>query len=412
MSDLPGPAVEQVARKAARVFASRFGGEPRWIAASPGRVNLIGEHTDYTGGHVLPMAIERWCVALAAPASGGRSIIRSSALDDEVEIDLSRTLKRSRRRARSEWANYPLGVALEFQKRGHTLPNLNILIESTVPVGSGLSSSAALSVSFGTMLEEVLGVKIEGRGKAALCRAAERDFAGTPCGIMDQFICVHARAGFALHIDCLNETFEQVPMPAAEQAVVLIVDTRVEHRLAAGEYSRVLMQCLTAMEAVREITQGEYGTSNVREMDDAALRRCEECMSPALFRPLRHIVTENRRVLAAVEALRAGDLDLLGALMYASHESLRDDYRVSCAELDAVVESARAIGRGGGVFGARMTGAGFGGCAIALVQPDAAEEVTRRLSAVFERGFGRPPAVFATAAVAGAAALGRRSSAS
>lgn len=402
MSEGVGSAVERVAHEAAGVFASRFGAAPRWVAAAPGRINLIGEHTDYTGGHVLPMAIERWCIAAAAPARGDRSVLRSSALDDEVEIDLSRSLKRSRRRARSGWVNYLLGVALEFQSRGHALPNLEVLIESTVPVGSGLSSSAALTVSFATLLEEALEVRFEGREKAALCRAAERDFAGTPCGIMDQFICVHARPGFALHLDCLNETFEHVPLPPRDEAVVLVVDTRVEHELAAGQYGRVLMQCLSAMQAVREVTEGEFGTANVREMDDAALRRCEECMSPALFRPVRHIVTENRRVLEAVEALRDRDLNRFGLLMYASHDSLRDDYKVSCAQLDAVVDAARNIGRAGGVFGARMTGAGFGGCAIVLCEPRAVRAISGRISAEFESRFAAPPPIFPTSAVAGA----------
>jgi len=405
MTSEPAANVEDLAHETACAFASRFGAPPHWLAAAPGRVNLIGEHTDYTAGHVLPMAIERWCLVAAGLAGGGRSTIRSSALNEEVEIDLGKSVKRSRRRARSEWVNYPLGVALEFQNRGHTLPNLDVLIESTVPVGSGLSSSAALTVAFATMLAQALSIEIEGREKAALCRAAERDFAGTPCGIMDPFVSVHARAGSALHLDCLEESFEHVPLPPPEQAVVLVVDTRVEHRLAAGNYSRTLMQCLAAMGAVREITQGEYGTSNIREMDDASLRRCEEYMSPALFRPVRHIVTENRRVLAAIKALRAGNLDRFGSLMYASHDSLRDDYDVSCAQLDAVVEAARAIGRAGGVFGARMTGAGFGGCAIVLCEPRVGEEVSTRIGVEFERRFGAPPTVFATRAVAGAAAI-------
>ncbi len=405
MSSHPGAAVEHVAHEAAGAFASRFGAAPRWLAAAPGRLNLIGEHTDYTGGYVLPMAIERWCVAAASPARRERSIIRSRALDDEVEIDLSRPLTRSRRRTRSAWVNYLLGVAREFQSRGLISPNLDILIESTVPVGSGLSSSAALTVSFATLLEVALGAALEGREKAALCRAAERDFAGTPCGIMDQFICVHARHGCALHLDCLNETFEHVPLPPRDEAVVLVIDTRVEHELAAGRYGEVLKQCLTAIGAVREITAGAFGASNIRDLDDATLRRCAECMSPNLFRTVRHVVSENRRVLEAVDALRARDLDRFGSLMYASHESLRDDYRVSCPELDAIVEAARAIGRAGGVFGARMTGAGFGGCAIALVSPEAAQSASQRLAAAYEQRFGVRPATFPTSAVAGAAVI-------
>lgn len=407
MSGLSRSTVEQVAHEAAGAFASRFGAAPRWLAAAPGRLNLIGEHTDYTGGYVLPMAIERWCVAAASPARRERSIIRSRALDDEVEIDLSRPLTRSRRRTRSAWVNYLLGVAREFQSRGLTPPNLDILIESTVPVGSGLSSSAALTVSFATLLEAALGAALEGREKAALCRAAERDFAGTPCGIMDQFVCVHARPGCALHLDCLNETFEHVPLPPREEAIVLVVDTRIEHELAAGRYRDTLRHCLTALEAVREITGGAFDASNIREMDDAALRRCAECMSPNLFRPVRHLVSENRRVLEAVEALRSRNFDRFGSLMYASHDSLRDDYRVSCPELDAIVEAARAIGRAGGVFGARMTGAGFGGCAIALVSPEAAQSASQRLAGAYEQRFGVRPATFPTSAVAGAAAVAR-----
>ncbi len=391
--------VSQLHQQATRAFASRFGAPPRWCAAAPGRVNLIGEHTDYNQGHVLPIAIERWCVVAAGLPDSERSTFVSAAQDDVAQVDLAQLVQRRE----SGWGNYVLGTARQFQDRGWSIPNINAVIVSSVPVGSGLSSSAALCVAIAMLLEQITGQSLEPREKALLCQRVEHDFAGVPCGIMDQTASIMARAGYALHLDCREGTIGHVPMPDREQAVLLVIDTGVHHDLATNEYGLRRRQCEQAVAAMASLSG--QNIESLRDVDPPLLAKLGPRLDPVLLQRARHVVSENARVLQAIAALESRDLKTFGQLMYASHDSLRDDYDVSCEELDQIVESARSIGLDGGVFGARMTGGGFGGCAIVLCDPRRVRTVTQTTADHFETAFQERPTIFATTAAGGARSL-------
>jgi galactokinase len=374
VSDLDG-----LAAHAARAFAARFGPAPAWAAAAPGRVNLIGEHTDYNQGFVLPMAIDRWCVCVAAPAAGARSRLVALDINESIEVSLTDLSARGAAAAGElpAWGRYLAGALVERRRSlaAGAVPELDLLATSTVPVGGGLSSSAAIETAAAVLIEQALGVGPPPvsalhdfrLARALDCQRAEHRWAGVPCGLMDQLASSFGEPGHALLIDCRDNTVTPVPMPPEDQGVVLVVNSGVHHALAAGEYARRRAACEAAAAAL--------GVASLRDLNsldavawsllDAEQTRC-----------VRHVVSENSRTLAAAAALRAGDLSTLGRLMLESHASLRDDYRVSCAELDAIVDLAGATP---GVHGARMTGGGFGGCAVVLAEPGAAEALERTL---------------------------------
>jgi galactokinase len=352
-----GPSIAE----AVAAFVQRFGRAPRYAAAAPGRVNLVGEHTDYHGGYVLPMAIDRRAVIVAGRAAGKRSSFWSADLDESAEADLAAPLAPRR----GSFANYLLGVADRFQAAGHALPNLDVVVRSGVPIGAGLASSAALEVAFAHLLLEVTGAAMSPLELAVLCRSAEHDFAGTPCGIMDMLCAVQARAGHALLIDCRTNAVRPIPMPPPERLSVLVADTGVRHALAGGAYAALQERCAAAAE--------------------------------------RHVPAENARTLVAAAALATGDLDALGAVLLDGHAALRDLLGASCPELDCLVETAAGLRRSG-VYGARMTGAGMGGCAVVLCAPQAVSGAAAQLARDFRLRFGRPPVTFA---VSSAGAAGR-----
>jgi galactokinase len=403
------PTIDDVRERCAGAFRERLGGEPAWGAAAPGRVNLIGEHTDYNGGLVLPIAIERWCVAVGAQARvAERSRLLASDLGEMVEIDLrgpvapvhgiARAVEGGRVRVGS-WASYVIGVAAKLAeccgRSGGPARNVDIAVSSSVPLGSGLSSSASLEVAVATLLESAWGMRLEPVETARLCRAAEHEFAGVPCGIMDQFISAMGREGHALLIDCRDERAEPVPMPPPARAVLVVMNTGVHHELAGGEYAKR-----------RDTCAGAAANLGVRELRDATMELIESAkgrLAEIELRRARHVVTENQRVITAVAALRAGDLVAFGRLMSESHASLRDDYEVSCPELDTLVELAGSVP---GVFGARMTGGGFGGCAIALVEPASGDRLVEAVRGGYTARFGRAPSLFATRATGGASMVG------
>jgi galactokinase len=356
------PPPKAVLARARRAFRDRFGSESVFAATAPGRVNLIGEHTDYNGGYVLPMAIDRVCVAAASPGGrAGRWRIHSDDLGQDAEFNVSRPLEPNQI-AKGLWVSYLAGVAAQFQRMtDEPLPALDIAIASSVPVGSGLASSAALEVAVATLLEQVLGTKLEPLEKAMLCQRAEHEFAGVPCGLMDQLASVMGRAGHALLIDCREECVTPVRMPASDKAAVLIVDSGVRHALAGGEYAARREVCAAAC--------AKLGVAELRDATKAALfGRCAGALTLDEERCATHVISENERVCEAAEALRTGALPVFGRLMLESHASLRDNFRVSCRELDALVEAASTVP---GVYGARMTGAGFGGCIVVLAAPGA-----------------------------------------
>jgi galactokinase len=387
--------LDELGHQTAQAFTRTYGRPPRWMAAAPGRVNVIGEHTDYNDGFVLPMAIDRYTVIAAAPAADGNGRIRlhSTAGNGAVSLDLGQPLKPA---VKGAWSNYPVGVIAGFLDRGAKLSGFDALIHSNVPLGGGLSSSAALEVATATLLEAMTGQQLDPVDKAMLCQKAEHDYAGMPCGIMDQFISVMGRQDHLLLVDCRSRRPELVPMSDSSMAL-LVVNTNVKHELTGGEYAKRRAQCAQAAKAL--------GVASLRDADADMLEQARGRMEEVDYRRARHVVSEIERTLHAAEGVRASNWPTVGQLMYASHRSLRDDYEVSCPELDAVVEIALDIGLEGGVAGCRMTGGGFGGCAVALVHTDAVTPVSDRIASEYERRTKIKPALFVSRPAAGATVL-------
>ena len=376
-------------------FKKAYGRPPRWIVAAPGRVNIIGEHTDYNDGFVLPMAIERYTVIAAdRPAKDTKQIqLRSTHGGQPTTIDLAQPLKPF---PTGNWANYPVGVIAGFLARGQNPGGFDALIHSNVPLGGGLSSSAALEVATATLLEIITGKKLDPVEKALLCQKAEHDYAGMPCGIMDQFISVMGRENHVLLLDCRSRKPELVPMTDASVAV-LIINTNVKHELTGSEYPARRKQCETAAKIL--------GVPSLRDATPEALELAKGRMDEVVFRRARHVIGEIERTVHAAEGVRASNWPAVGQLMYASHASLRDDYEVSCKELDIVVDIAKSIGLKGGMIGCRMTGGGFGGCAVALVKSDAVEAISQKIAADYKKKTGIEATIFVSHPAAGATVI-------
>jgi galactokinase len=374
------------------LFTRCFGHAPRWAAAAPGRVNLIGEHTDYNDGFVLPMAIERHIVIAADSNTSGQVTLHSVTTGETASFGVRPKVGRGE----PSWSNYVRGVIAGFQKAGKKVPGFDAVIESSLPYGGGLASSAALEVATATLLEAMSGQALDPIEKALLCQRAEHDFAGVPCGIMDQFTSILGRENHALLLDCRSRTTTPVAMTNPE-VTVLIINTNIRHKLAESEYAKRRSQCETAARALK--------VAALRDATLEALEAAQEQIEPVVFRRARHVITENERTLRMARAMQASDWPAVGELMYASHASLRDDYEVSCPELDTVVEIAQAMGRAEGVIGCRMTGGGFGGCAVSLVQTDAVQRITRKLDEAYEKKTGRQTSIFSSRPAAGARVL-------
>ena len=377
----------------ARQFQRIYGRAPRWFVAAPGRVNVIGEHTDYNDGFVLPMAIERYCVMAADISRTSQNIsVHDEQVGEKIVIDISKPVEKGM----PKWSNYVRGVIAGFQSRGVKIPALDVVMLSTVPLGGGLSSSAALEVCTATLLETATGKKIDPIEKALLCQKAEHDFAGVPCGIMDQFISVMGKANHLLLLDCRTRETKLVPVndPSVE---LLIANTNVKHELGSGEYAVRRSQCEEAAKIL--------GIASLRDATAEMLEQKKNEMSEVVFRRARHVIGEIERTLSAAEGVRNSNWPTVGQLMYASHHSLRDDYEVSCKELDVIVEIAEGIGQQGGVYGCRMTGGGFGGCAVALVKSDAIDAISKKLAADYRQKTGIEAAIFVSRPAAGATVL-------
>jgi galactokinase len=383
----------ELAEQAAKQFQQAYGVPPRWIAAAPGRVNVIGEHTDYNDGFVLPMAIERYTVIAAAP-SGSRQIqLRSAANDQPAIIDLAKPLQPF---PKGTWANYCAGVVAGFLGRKQDPGGFNAIIHSTVPLGGGLSSSAALEVATATLLEIITGRALDPVEKALLCQKAEHEYAGVPCGIMDQFISVMGKPDHLLLLDCRTRQPELVPMSDPSVAL-LITNTNVKHELGSGEYAHRRAQCEAAAKVL--------GVPSLRDASAAQLTAAQGRMEEVVFRRARHVIGEIERTTRAAGEIRKSNWPAAGELMYASHRSLRDDYEVSCAELDAVVDIAAEIGQKGRVFGCRMTGGGFGGCTVALVQSRAVDAISQKISEAYEKRTGIKATMFVSRPAGGATVI-------
>jgi galactokinase len=362
----------------AALFRRAFGAEPAGFWRAPGRVNLIGEHTDYNDGFVLPFAIDRATTIALRPRDDDRIRLVSTFDDAVVESDLDAV----DRRAFDGWVAYPLGVAWAIGEHGvpASRRGFDVAVDSDVPVGAGLSSSAALEMAVAVALDEVWALGLGRSDLARIGQRAENIAVGAPTGIMDQSASVFGEVDAAVFLDCRSLAVEQVPLGFdAAGLVLLVVDTKVEHQHATGGYRARREACERGAEAM--------GVPALRDLTVEDLPRAQGLLDDVTFRRVKHVVTEDARVLESVAALRSGDLARFGELMGASHVSMRDDFEISVPQLDAVVETAQAFG----AVGARMTGGGFGGCAIALVAAEQAEPLAAEVQRVFaDRGWAEP----------------------
>ena len=355
-----------------------------FTVSAPGRVNLIGEHVDYNEGFVLPMAIERHVSLRVRPRDDGIVTLSTERDPRGVTLDLAAPILPHER----HWSNYPAGVIEGYRRLGFDLPGFDAAISATLPSGGGLSSSAALEVAMATAVERLCGRSLPPAEKALLCQAAEHEFARVPCGIMDQFAVCHGRAGHALLLDCRSR--EILPVPLGDAVSVLVFDSGVKHALADGEYARRRAECA---EAARLL-----GVGSLRDIEPDALRRAQARLPATELARARHVVGEIARVKSFMGALTVADWPTVGWLMHESHRSLAEDYAVSCPELDRIVALSRGIP---GFVGCRMTGGGFGGCAVALVEAGRAEAAGRTLHDAYARETGIDAAWFLTAAADG-----------
>jgi len=391
MTLLPAVPLPDLATAATTALRTAFGCEATLTAAAPGRVNLIGEHIDYCDGFVMPFALDR-CVVMAAAANGRHEARIGSADGEPARIDLTAPVTPGS----PTWANYVRGVIRGFQDRGRdrgmNVPGFDAWVVSSLPMGAGLSSSAALECATAALLEGLTGNSLELREKALLCQRAEHDFAGVPCGIMDQFASTFGEPDRLVLIDCRSGEPRLVPF-SDPALTVLIANTNVHHELTDGGYA--------ARRKNTEDGLAMLGKPSWRDVTMADVEAAWDRLGDPINRRSRHVVGEIARTVAAAEALEAGEMESLGPLMAASHDSLRDDFEVSCPELDTMVALAGEIGRSGGVIGSRMTGGGFGGSTVTLCESSRAAEIAARLHAGYLAATGITPEIFVSRPSAG-----------
>jgi galactokinase len=384
---------------------------------APGRVNLIGEHTDYNDGFVLPAAID-FDVRIACASNDSRQL-RVHSLQEQHTVELA--LDDPNPQPRKDWSDYIRGVQIQLANAGFVVPGADLLLDGLVPIGAGLSSSAALEVASALAFLGLSGGTLDRVSLAKLCQRAENDFVGAPCGIMDQFASANGRSGHAMLLDC--RSLEVTYVPVHESIALVICNTMVKHSIGAGEYGKRRAQCEECVRffqtirpevrSMRDVTiedllgpdRGPSSRSPALSPAGRAISRAEEngaSLPHVLFRRAKHVITENARVLAAAESFKRNDFRKVGQLMYESHASLREDYEVSCPELDLMVDIARSIP---GTYGSRMTGGGFGGCTISLVEKSAADDFCKRIKREYEVATKVRPDVYVTTAADGAGPL-------
>jgi galactokinase len=418
----PPLSIESLQARAASELNQWTGSAARWSAAAPGRVNVIGEHTDYNGGWVLPMAIDRYTVLVAAPGlQADRIRVRSLSLGEQSAVSLSRLSDLSD----DKWMRYLQGVLAEYAHRAVVCPPLDIVVASSVPVGGGLSSSAALELAMAHLIEAVTETTWSPSERIRAAVSAERDGAGVPCGIMDQTIVEQGEQGCVLLLDCAQSLISSTIPCDDPQIAWLVIHSGVSHDLADGAYAQRRAECEMICEALqvgslRDVTPEMITTltpdlpalspkqSPIQSPAPSPIQsstlspiqsRLKVPFDEVLLRRARHVVTENQRVLAATEALKTANWSTLGELLFESHHSLRDDYEVSCEELDVLVELAQAQDD---VFGARMTGGGFGGCIVALVDREALSSVATSISQGYVQRVGLSPQCYRVKPASGA----------
>jgi galactokinase len=370
-------------------FQNLFGSQPQ-IYRAPGRVNLIGEHTDYNLGFVMPAAIDFSTWIASAPRRDRKLRVRSENFSETAELDLDQPATHGT----GHWSDYPFGVAVKLEQTGHRLGGANLLVRGEVPMGSGLSSSAAIEVATGLALLENSEAKIDRLGLAKLCQRAENEFVGVRCGLMDQFISCFGEAGHALMLDCRLLEAQQLALP--DDVKLVVCNTMVKHELAASEYNARRSEC---EEGVSLLARKILKLRSLRDLTMDDLERFGSEFPEVVYRRCRHVVSENHRVLEAAAALRGGDLPGFGKLMAESHQSLRDDYEVSCKELNLMVDLANEAE---GLYGARMTGGGFGGCTINLVALDRVDQFRQSVARGYAKATGREPEIYVCSAARGA----------
>ncbi|MFW5999685.1 MAG: galactokinase [Halanaerobiaceae bacterium] len=379
--------------KVATVFTDMFAdtGLEKGVFCAPGRVNLIGEHTDYNDGFVLPMAINREIVLAAQLRDDERVCAYSLDFDERSEF----TLDNLEKDPDLGWVNYIRGVLVELRRAGFSPAGMNLVFSGDIPLGAGLSSSAALEVVTAVACRELNGLDLGGVDLALLCQRAENNFVGVSCGIMDQYISALGEKDAALLIDCRDRSYEPVPF-AVDDYRVVICDSGVQRELVDSAYNQRRQQCEQAVDFFND--RLERKIIALRDVGCEELEQLEAEMPDIMSRRARHVITENERVLAACRVLKEDNFHEFGRLMYESHFSLRDDYEVSCSELDLLVELARTAG----VEGARMTGAGFGGCTVNLVKSEDVEDFSRKIRAAYEKETGIEPDIYVSGPEAGA----------
>ena len=363
-------------------FKTQYGSKPKWVTHAPGRVNLIGEHVDYNDGFVLPAAIDRRLSIAASPSNRREILIHSEQENQQVTFSLDSSLNPT-----GAWTDYVIGV-MEYWRRLESRPvGLELSIASDVPYGSGLSSSAALETAVATLVEEVWGLKLDPILKALKCQQVECEFVGMPCGIMDQFIVGLAKKDHLLKIDCQSNTHELIQVDE-KFPTLLIINSNVKHALTDGGYASRRAQCDSAL--------SKLGCTTWRSVSIDQLLDSTGKLGEAEFQRGRHVVSEIHRTQQACECIQAGDHQQLGELLYQSHFSLRDDFEVSCPELDWIVNRMQSLGEQEGVYGCRITGGGFGGCTVSLVKPEAVDEVTKTMAQGYMEAFGISADFFVT----------------
>ena len=361
-------------------FRRHFPGDPL-LVVSPGRVNLIGEHTDYNEGFVLPGATDKAVVFAVSPRTDATCHFVAHDFDQEFRCEIG-----AFHRSPLRWPDYLQGVIDQFLKAGHRIGGLNCVFGGDIPIGAGMSSSAAIEGGLAFALNALSGLKLDDLTLVKLAQKAENEFVGVRCGIMDQFINIHGREKSVLKIDCRSLEFERIPFERADLRIV-ISDTLVRRELASSEYNVRRAQCEAGVGVLRA---HEPSVRSLRDVTLDLLREHRAELDPVVFRRCEYVVRENTRVGDACDALSRGDFAVFGGLMNLSHAGLRDDYEVSSAELDALVEAARRVP---GVLGARMMGAGFGGCTISLVEAGAVPEFKARVDRDYEAETGKPPKI-------------------
>ncbi len=381
--------------QALRVHRQRFGRVGQ-IFAAPARVNLIGEHTDYTGGFVMPMAIGFRTVAVVSAREDGRAVFYSANYDEEISFEIA-SLKRA---PAGRWSDYPAGILWSLREEGVAIGGFKMSLTGDVPLGAGLSSSASVEVATAMALLSHARMELPLEKVATLCRRAENEYVGAKSGIMDQFAVAGCVANRAMLLDCRSLRYELLPLPDAVR--VVICNSMVKHAVATGEYGDRSAE----VEAGQAVLRRERpGVELLRDATLEDLEACRDLMSAASFKRCRHIITENQRVVEAREALLHGDVERFGALMVAAHVSVRDDFAASCEEVDVLVAIAM---RQAECFGARITGGGFGGCTVNVVRADAAEKFVATLLGEYAATTGIEADCFVCAPSDGAFALAKK----